>query len=70
MNCTGDCNQGRRICVTPEACGLITANSDGSDPHADSRNIMQLMVDLSIAVVATVLIVFIVFAAIGYWTAR
>ena len=70
MNCTGDCNQGRRLCVHPESCGLITANSDGSDPHADNRNIMQLMVHLSIAVVATVLIVFIVFAAIGYWTAR
>ena len=70
MNCTGDCNQGRRLCVTPEACGLITKNSDGSDPHADNRDAIGLLVDLSIAVIATVLIVFIVFAAIGYWTAR
>ncbi len=70
MNCQGDCNQGRRLCVHPRACGLITANSDGSDPNAETRNAIQLLIDLSIAVIATAVIVFVVFAAVGYWSAR
>ncbi len=70
MSCTGDCNQGRRICTTPEACGLITANSDGSDPHAETRDVVELLIGLSIAVIATAVIVFIVFAAVGYWSAK
>lgn len=66
MNCQGDCNQGRRLCVHPHSCGLITENSDGSDPHAETRDAIQLLIDLSIAVIATAVIVF---AAVGYWSA-
>ena len=69
MNCTGDCNQGRKLCVHQHACGLITENSDGSDPHAETRDAIQLLIDLSIAVIATAAIVFVVFAAVGYWSA-
>ena len=69
MNCTEDCNQGRRLCVHPHACGLITENSDGSDPHAETRDVVEFLIDMSIAVIATAVIVFVVFAAVGYWSA-
>ncbi len=69
MNCTGDCNQGRRLCVHPESCGLITANSDGSDPNAETRDAIQLLIDAALAVGLIAALVFVAFVAVGYWSA-
>ncbi len=69
MNCTGDCNQGRRLCVHPESCGLITENSDGSDPHAETRDLVELALDCLLAIALVCALIFTVFAAIGFWSA-
>ena len=109
MNCQGDCNQGRRLCVTPEACGLAkprrtcaelgvcqgrtppcsdacenpaivpgglpamrlhTENSDGSNPHAETRDLIELALDGLLALALIGALIFTIFAAIGFWSAR
>ncbi len=68
MNCTGDCNQGRRLCVHHESCGLITENSDGSDPHAETRDLVELVLDGLVFVLGLSAIVFTILAAAGYFS--
>lgn len=43
-------------------------NSDGSDPHAETRDLVELALDGLLSLALIVLVVFIIFAAIGYWS--
>lgn len=70
MNCTGNCNQGRRLCVTPHACGLITENSDGSDPHAETRDLIDTALAYLLWLIPAGVLIFVLFAAFGFWSAR
>lgn len=70
MNCRGDCHQGRRLCVTPCECGLITENSDRSDPHQETRDVVELLIDAALAVGLIAALVFVAFVAVGYWSSK
>ena len=70
MNCTGDCNQGRRQCCTPQACELIQHNSDGTSPHAETRDLVEMAMDAALVLLALAMLTFTIFSAIGFWSAR
>lgn len=69
MNCKGQCSQGRKLCVTPHACELIQANSDGSDPHADTRDLLDMALDWMLPLLLLAMVIAVVFSAIGFWSA-
>lgn len=65
MKCIGDCNQGRRLCVTPHACGL-TANPPDEEPYT----VMDAIKDGLLSMAIIIILVFTVFVGIGFWSAR
>ena len=70
MTCTGTtCNQGRAECR--DGCTrLYTENSDGSSPHDETRDLIELALDALLAFALVGALIFTVFAAIGFWSAR
>ena len=70
MTCTGTkCNQGR----APERCNcsdFIQSNSDGSDPHAETKDLIDMALDAFLVVLLLAVLTFTIFAAIGFWSAR
>lgn len=70
MTCTGtSCNQGRAECR--DGCNkLHTENSDGSSPHADTRELVELALDGLLALALVGALIFTVLAAIGFWSAK
>ena len=70
MTCTGTtCNQGRAECR--DGCTrLHTENSDGTSPHDETRDLIELALDGLLAFALIGALVFVVFTAIGFWSAR
>ena len=70
MTCTGTtCNQGRAECR--DGCTrLHTENSDGTSPHEETRDLIELALDGLLAFALIGALVFVVFTAIGFWSAR
>ena len=70
MTCTGTtCNQGRAECR--DGCTrLHTDNSDGTSPHDETRDLIELALDGLLAFALIGALVFVVFTAIGFWSAR
>jgi len=70
MTCQSyECNQGRNPC--PHRCTQLEQdNSDGSDPHAETRDLIDLALDFALAVLAVGCVIFTVFSLIGFWSAR
>lgn len=70
MTCTGTtCNQGRAPCRS--GCNrLHTENSDGTSPHAEARDLIDLALDGLLAFALVGALIFTIFAAIGFWSAR
>ena len=70
MTCTGTtCNQGRAECR--DGCTrLHTENSDGTSPHDETRDLIELALDAALAFALIGALVFVVFTAIGFWSAR
>lgn len=84
--CRDGCHQPRRTCAelgvfqgrTPpcsDACEnpamrLITENSDGTSPHEETRDLIELALDALLAFALIGALVFVVFTAIGFWSAR
>jgi hypothetical protein len=70
MTCTGTtCNQGRAECR--DGCTrLHTENSDGTSPHEETRDLIELALDGLLAFAVIGALIFTVFAAIGFWSAR
>ena len=78
--CTDGCNKPRRTCAelgvcqgrTPpcdESCLPILNNSDNTNPHAETRDLVELALDWLLALVLLAVLIFTVFAAIGFWSA-
>ena len=59
--CTGPCEQGRKLCPTPHACG-IASPVDDDPPQQDIVRVVLQDLAVSIAVLA-------VFAVIVLWVA-
>ena len=70
MTCTGTtCRQGRNECR--DGCTrLHTDNSDGTSPHEETRDLIELALDALLAFALVGALIFTVFAAIGFWSAR
>jgi len=70
MTCTGTtCNQGRAECR--DGCTrLHTENSDGTSPHEETRDLIDLALDGLLAFALVGALIFTIFAAIGFWSAR
>ena len=70
MTCTGTtCNQGRAECR--DGCTrLHTENSDGTSPHEETRDLIELALDGLLAFALVGALVFTVFTLIGFWSAR
>lgn len=69
MNCTGiHCRQGRALKHCD--CGPITANSDGSDPHAETGGLIELVLDGLLSLIVVVLLFVLVLFSVGLWSAR
>lgn len=67
MTCTGTtCKQGRAPCR--DGCnhfsGLVTDNSDGSSPHLETLDLIELALDGLLALALIGALVFVVFTAI------
>ena len=56
MNCTGPCDQGRRLCPTPHACG-IAAPADEGAPRQDIFRVVLSDLAIAAALVGAVLMV-------------
>lgn len=52
------------------AMRLNTDNSDGSDPHAETSDLVYLALDFALAALAVGCVIFTVFSLIGFWSAR
>lgn len=52
------------------AMRLITENSDGSSPHEETRDLIELALDALLALALIGALIFTVFAAIGFWSAK
>ena len=52
------------------AMRLITDNSDGTSPHDETRDLIELALDGLLAFAVIGALIFTVFAAIGFWSAR
>lgn len=59
MSCTNNCNQGR-------ACTCTTANSDGTSPHSETRDAVEIALDFVMAGLALGVLTFTVFALLGF----
>ena len=70
MTCTGTtCNQGRAECR--DGCTrLHTENSDGTSPHEETRDLIELALDALLAFALIGALIFTIFTAIGFWSAR
>ena len=70
MTCTGTtCNQGREPCR--DGCSrLHSENSDGTSPHDETRDLIEMALDGLLAFALIGALIFTVFAAIGFWSAR
>jgi len=68
MTCTGtSCNQGREPCR--DGCTqLEQENSDGTSPHTDTRELVELVLDGLVFVLGLSAIVFTILAAAGYFS--
>lgn len=68
MTCQSyECNQGRSPC--PHRCTkLEQANSDGTNPHAETRDLVELALDVLLALALVGALIFTVLAAIGFWS--
>ena len=66
-NGTGSCNQGRAPCKD-DCDRLFTDNSDGTNPHAETRDLVELALDGLLAIALVGALIFTVFAAIGFWS--
>ena len=56
MNCTGPCDQGRKLCPTPHACG-IAAPVDEDAPQQDIFRVVLSDLAIAAALVGAVLMV-------------
>lgn len=52
------------------AMRLITENSDGTSPHDETRDLIELALDALLAFALICALIFTIFAAIGFWSAR
>ena len=52
------------------AMRLITENSDGTSPHEETRDLIELALDALLAFALVGALIFTIFAAIGFWSAR
>ena len=70
MTCTGTtCRQGRAECK--DGCNqFMQSNSDGTSPHADTRELIELVLDVLLALALVGALIFTVLAAIGFWSAK
>ena len=49
---------------------LMQENSDGTSPHTDTRELIDLALDFALAVILAACVIFTVFSLIGFWSAR
>jgi len=49
---------------------LMQENSDGTSPHSDTRELVDLALDFELAAFAVGCVIFTVFSLIGFWSAR
>jgi len=49
---------------------LMQENSDGTSPHSDTRELVELALDFALAAFAVGCVIFTVFSLIGFWSAR
>lgn len=70
MTCTGStCHQGRVPCRS--GCNrLHTDNSDGTNPHEETRDLIDLALDGLLVLAIVSALIFTVFATLGFWSAR
>lgn len=70
MTCTGTtCNQGRAECR--DGCTrLHTENSDGTSPHEETSDLIELALDAALAFALIGALIFTIFAAIRFWSAQ
>lgn len=52
------------------AMRLHTANSDGASPHEETRDLIELALDGLFVLALISVLIFTLFAAIGFWSAR
>ena len=52
------------------AMRLITENSDGTSPHEETRDLIKLALDALLAFALIGALIFTIFTAIGFWSAR
>ena len=62
MNCTGPCDQGRKLCPTPHACGIAQV-PDEDAPQQDIVRVVLTDIALSAVLIAVV-------AGVVLWVAR
>ena len=62
-SCTNNCNQGRNCTCSR----LHTANSDGSNPHAETRDGVEVAIDITLFVVALFGLIFVLAALDGFF---
>ena len=61
IHCTGPCDQGRKLCPTPHACGIAQV----PDEDAPQQDIVRVVIgDVAIAVAIVALIAFIVWGVL------
>jgi len=47
---------------------FMQENSDGTSPHTDTRELIDLALDFALAVLAVGCVIFTVFSLIGFWS--
>jgi hypothetical protein len=68
--CSDDCENPLIVPGGLPAMRLITENSDGSSPHAEARDLIDIALDGALVLLVLAALVFTLFAAIGFWSAR
>ena len=81
--CRDGCDKPRRTCAELGVCRgrtppcsegclpiLRQRNSDGSDPHAETKDLIDMALDALLVVLLLAVLTFTIFAAIGFWSAR
>ena len=53
-SCSGDCSQGRRPCITPEACRLVDDDEDAGK-HMPGAGALVVPIVVGVALVAVLL---------------
>ena len=68
--CRDECENPAIVPGGLPAMRLITDNSDNTSPHTDTRELVELALDVLLALALVGALIFTVLAAIGFWSAK